>query len=60
LRLGGDKSTDLRSGEVILREAALTVKELRRFERSTHCAILDQKWEQTGELTLRFLQRAVV
>jgi len=52
-----DQTIDPRSGEVILRETASTVKELHWLERSTHCVILDQEWEQAAELALRFMQR---
>ncbi len=52
-----DEAIDPRSGEVILRETASTVKELHWLEHSTHCVILDQEWEQASELALRFMQR---
>ena len=50
-----DQTIDPRSGEVILRETASTAKELHWLERSTHCVILDQEWEQAAELARQFL-----
>jgi len=52
-----DDTIDPRSGEVILREVASSVKEMHWLEKSTHCVILDQEWEQAAELTLKFMQR---
>jgi carboxylesterase len=52
-----DKSIDLRSGEIILREVASKTKELRWLENSTHCLILDCEWERAAEMTLNFIQK---
>ena len=54
-----DQSIDLASGEIILREIGSKQKEIRWFEKSTHCVILDQEWEQAAELTVEFMQEAV-
>jgi carboxylesterase len=51
-----DAAIDPRSGEVILRETACTVKELHWLERSAHCVVLDQEWEQAAEWTLQFIE----
>ncbi|MEW5717522.1 MAG: alpha/beta fold hydrolase, partial [Chloroflexota bacterium] len=52
-----DQAIDPRSGQVILDEIGSREKELRWFERSTHCVILDREWEQAAELTTQFLER---
>jgi carboxylesterase len=52
-----DTAIDPRSGEVIMRETACTVKELHWLERSAHCVVLDQEWEQAAEWTLQFIER---
>lgn len=52
-----DKSIDLQSGEMILRQVGSIDKELRWFEKSTHCVILDQEWEQAAEMTARFIEQ---
>jgi carboxylesterase len=52
-----DKSIDLQSGEIILREVGSQQKELHWFENSTHCVILDCEWEQAALRTLEFIQR---
>jgi len=52
-----DETIDPHCGEIILRETASTDKELHWFERSGHCVILDQEWEQASELALRFIER---
>lgn len=52
-----DKSIDLSSGEIILQRVASTDKEIRWFEKSTHCVILDCEWEQAAELTRQFIER---
>lgn len=52
-----DETIDPRSGEIILRETASTDKQLHWMERSTHCVILDQEWEQASELALGFMER---
>ena len=53
-----DKSIDLQSGEIILREVGSTQKELHWLDNSTHCVILDCEWEQAAELTWNFIQKA--
>jgi carboxylesterase len=52
-----DKSIDLQSGEIILRQVGSTQKELRWLEESTHCIILDKEWEQAAEMTVKFFER---
>jgi carboxylesterase len=52
-----DQTIDPRSGEIILREVGSTVKEMHWLERSTHCVILDQEWEQVAKVTVRFMER---
>jgi carboxylesterase len=52
-----DQSIDLASGEIILKEIGSPQKEMRWFEKSTHCVILDQEWEQAAELTVKFIER---
>jgi len=52
-----DETIDPRSSESILRETASTDKQLHWMERSIHCVILDQEWEQASELALRFVER---
>jgi carboxylesterase len=52
-----DQAIDPHSGQVILDEVGSRDKELRWFEHSTHCVILDREWEQIAELTLQFIER---
>jgi carboxylesterase len=52
-----DQTIDPRSGQIILDEISSTQKELHWFERSTHCVLLDQEWEQIAELSLEFIER---
>jgi carboxylesterase len=54
-----DTTIDPRSGQVILSESASSLQELHWLERSTHCIILDQEWEQAADLALRFMARAL-
>jgi len=54
-----DTAIDPRGAESVFREASSTVKEFHWMERSTHCVILDQEWEQAAELTLRFMERVL-
>jgi carboxylesterase len=50
-----DRTIDLRSGEMILQRVASKDKELRWLEKSTHCVILDQEWEEAAEMTAAFM-----
>jgi len=52
-----DQTIDPRSGQVILAEIASREKELRWFEHSTHCVILDREWEQAADATWQFIKR---
>ncbi len=52
-----DQAIDPRSGQVLLAEIASRDKELRWFEHSTHCVILDREWECAAELTTKFMER---
>ncbi len=52
-----DKSIDLQSGEIIVREAGSQHKELHWFDHSTHCVILDCEWERAAEMTWTFIQK---
>jgi len=36
-----------------------SVKELHWFDRSAHCVLIDDEWEEVTALTLRFLDRVV-
>jgi carboxylesterase len=52
-----DQTIDLRSGEIIMQQVASQQKELHWLEKSTHCVILDQEWEQAAAMTARFMER---
>ncbi len=52
-----DQTIDPRSGQIILDEISSTQKELYWFERSTHCVLLDQEWDQIAERTASFIAR---
>jgi carboxylesterase len=52
-----DQTIDLQSGEIIMQRVASQVKQLRWLEKSTHCVILDQEWEQAAEMTAGFIER---
>lgn len=52
-----DLAIDPRSGQIILDEISSTQKELHWFERSTHCVLLDQEWEQIAEMARGFIAR---
>ncbi|MBI5303240.1 MAG: alpha/beta fold hydrolase [Chloroflexi bacterium] len=54
-----DQAIDPRSGQIILDEISSPQKELHWFERSTHCVILDQEWEQIAERTAGFIARVI-
>jgi len=42
--------------DIIYHSISSTEKYLHWFERSTHCVLLDQEWEDVAALTLRFLE----
>ncbi len=50
-----DTAVDASAPDVIYRNVRSTEKHLYWFERSTHCVLLDQEWEDVAALTLRFL-----
>ncbi|MGB8644372.1 MAG: alpha/beta fold hydrolase [Anaerolineae bacterium] len=52
-----DETIDPRSGDVMMRNTASTLKELYWLEDSTHCVILDQEWDKAAELTLAFMNK---
>jgi carboxylesterase len=52
-----DQAIDPRSGQVLLDEIGSRDKELRWFEHSTHCVLLDREWEQAAELAWKFMER---
>jgi carboxylesterase len=52
-----DQTIDPRSGQIILDEISSTEKELHWYERSTHCVLLDQEWDQIAERSLGFIER---
>ncbi len=54
-----DTTIHPQSGEIILNGAAATLKELHWMENSTHVVILDEELPEIGEITCRFLQRAL-
>jgi carboxylesterase len=35
------------------------VKEVHWMERSTHCVLLDEEWEQAASITIKFLERVL-
>jgi carboxylesterase len=51
-----DQTVDLRGAQFIHDRIASHDKELRWFEHSTHCVILDREWELAAELTARFIE----
>jgi carboxylesterase len=52
-----DQTIDPRSGQAILDQVSSREKELRWFEHSTHCVLLDREWEQAAEAAWQFIKR---
>jgi len=51
-----DTSVDVSAPDAIYHGVRSTEKHLHWFERSTHCVLLDQEWEDVAALTLRFIE----
>lgn len=51
-----DTAVDAAVPDVIYQSVRSTEKYVYWFERSTHCVLLDQEWEDVAALTLRFLE----
>ena len=51
-----DQTIDPRGGPVILAKISSMTKEMHWLEKSTHCIILDQEWEQAAELAHKFME----
>lgn len=54
-----DTSALPESAEALYRSVSSQVKELHWLERSHHCVLLDEEWEQAAHLTQQFLERNV-
>jgi len=54
-----DRTVDPRAPQMILDGVRSSVKELHWFDRSAHCVLIDDEWEEVTALTLRFLDRVV-
>jgi len=52
-----DDSVHPSAGDVIMNQVKSTEKELYWFEKSTHCVLLDQEWEQAAEMVVKFIER---
>jgi len=54
-----DPTVDPRAPQMILDGVRSSVKEMHWFDRSAHCVLLDDEWEDVTALTLRFLDRVI-
>lgn len=52
-----DTSAKPESAEMLYRSVSSPVKELHWLEKSHHCLLLDEEWEQAASLILQFLER---
>jgi carboxylesterase len=52
-----DTSALPESAEILYRSVSSPVKELHWLEKSHHCLLLDEEWEQAANLTAQFLER---
>ena len=43
--------------DMIYAGVSSAVKKVQWFERSRHCVIIDDEWEQVADMTLRFMQQ---
>jgi len=54
-----DTSAQPISAEILARSVSSSIKELHWLEKSHHCLLLDEEWEQAAQLTLQFLERVI-
>lgn len=54
-----DQTVDPAVPEMLCQGVCSAVKEVHWLERSGHCVILDQEWEQAAEMTSRFVKRVL-
>jgi len=54
-----DTSALPESAEVLYRTVSSSLKELHWLEKSHHCLLLDEEWEQAAHLTHQFLERVL-